>query len=73
MKIYPKKYPFYVLDIEENRVINGFDSKSDCYEFILDLIPVDELTQKEIKEEKENYKILTHSNLQLKYELMFGN
>ena len=57
---YINKYRFYVLDIKDNRIINGFNSQTDCREFIIDLIPVDELSKKEIKKEKLNYKILTN-------------
>jgi len=52
-------YPFYVFDLEENKIINGLHSKDDCREFILDLIPTDELTKKEIEKAKENYLIIT--------------
>ncbi len=55
---HPRKYDFYVLDILNNKVINGFDEKSECKEFIMDLIPVDELSKKEIKEELQNFKII---------------
>ena len=60
--VYPNKYPFYVLDIKENRIINGFTNIRDCKEFIIDLIPVSELTESEVNREKLNYKIL-NSNL----------
>tara|TARA_R110000796_G_scaffold227843_1_gene344825 strand:+ start:284 stop:514 length:231 start_codon:yes stop_codon:yes gene_type:complete len=60
--VYPNKYPFYVLDIKENRIINGFTNIRDCKEFIIDLIPISELTESEIYSEKLNYKIL-NSNL----------
>ena len=43
--VYPNKYPFYVLDIKENRIINGFTNIRDCKAFIIDLIPVSELNQ----------------------------
>ena len=60
--VYTNKYPFYVLDIKENRIINGFTNIRDCKEFIIDLIPISELTESEIYSEKLNYKIL-NSNL----------
>lgn len=54
---HPRKYQFYVLDISDNRVINGFDDKGDCKEFISDQIS-EEGTKQEQKEELKNYKII---------------
>jgi len=54
---HPRKYQYYVLDILNNRVINGFDDKIDCKEFISDQIN-DEGTKQEQREELKNYKII---------------
>ncbi len=53
-----QNYPFYVFDLEENKIINGFHFKCECKPFILDLIPTDELTKKEIEKAKANYIII---------------
>ena len=53
-------YPFYVFDLQENKIINGFYFRCECAPFVLDLIPTDELTDKGIEKAKANYIIITN-------------
>jgi len=52
------EYKFYILDIENNTIIQAYDDKDDCKYFINDLIS-DELSREEQREIKNNYKIVS--------------
>ena len=51
-------YKFYMLDDETSTIIQAYDDKYSCKDFILDLIPED-LSGKEQREIKNNYKIVS--------------
>ncbi len=52
------EYKYYILDIETNTIIQAYDDKDDCKYFINDLIG-DDLSRKEQREMKNNYKIVS--------------
>jgi len=51
-------YKFYILDIENNTIIQAYDDKYSCKDFILDLIG-DDLSPKDKREMKNNFKIVS--------------
>ena len=51
-------YKFYILDIENNTIIQAYDDKYSCKDFILDLIG-DDLSPKDKTEMKNNFKIVS--------------
>jgi hypothetical protein len=51
-------YKFYILDIETGTIIQAYDDKDDCKDFILDLI-ADDLSAQEKREMKNNFKIIS--------------
>ena len=55
-------YKFYILDIEENTIIQAYDDKDDCKFFINDLIG-DELSREDQKEMKNNFKIISKKSI----------